>query len=51
MSSGNRGANWSADPKDPIQPLNLVVIDKPVNMDPGGRGVIKSVCIDGVPVY
>ena len=30
MSSGNRGTNWSADPKDPIQPLNLVVIDKPV---------------------
>ena len=36
MTSGNLDANWS---EDPIQQpaLNLIVIDKPVNTDPGGK--------------
>ena len=41
MASGKVDANWSADPKDPIQQpaLNLIVIDKSVNTDPvGGEG-------------
>ena len=37
MTSGNLDANWSEDPTQ--QPaLNLIVIDKPVNTDPGGKG-------------
>ena len=61
MTSGNLDANWSEDPTQ--QPaLNLIVIDKPVNTDPGGKGGgggggggggeegIKSVRSNGVSV-
>ena len=55
MTGGNLDANWS---EDPIQQpaLNLIVIDKPVNTDPGGKGGgggeegIKSVRSNGVSV-
>ena len=55
MTSGNLDANWS---EDPIQQpaLSLIVIDIPVNTDPGGKGGwggeegIQSVRINEVSV-
>ena len=53
MASGNVDANWSADPKDPIQQpaLNLIVIDKSVNTDPvGGWGEVGQIwpCVNSL---
>ena len=52
MASGNVDANWSADPKDPIQQpaLSLIVIDKSVNTDPVGGEEVGQIwpCVNSL---